>query len=528
MQTLSIVLLLLAVSVPLALLARRFEVPYAVALVIGGMALAFMPFLPEVAVEPGFVLAFFLPPLLQASAFFMPWREFRANLRPILLLAVGLVLFTTLLVGIATRLLVPDLPWAVCFALGAIVSPPDAVAAASVLERLKLPKRLVVILEGESLVNDASGLILYNFAVAAALTGSFSAPAAAARFVAVAVIGLGLGVAIGLASVALIRRLTDTMLVIATTFLAAYASYLIPDALGGSGVLGTVACGLVLGWRAPKDLTPQARVAGRAAWDVVIFALNSTVFLLIGMSLDEIIGRADGRSLAEMIGIGLAISAVAILVRLVWIFPAAWLPRLIVPSLRQRDPAPSWRVLTVLSWAGMRGVVSLAAALAIPETMPGGAPFPGRDLVQVLTFVVILVTLVGQATTLGPLIRALGVALPSDAADPHADTRARIADVAVEHLRARATDPLDGAMAAELLPEFETRASAVRGLGGAAGAAAAARLSFYLETKRVQHRALIRLHREGRISDETLHHLQDELDLDELRMRRALGHPGHG
>jgi CPA1 family monovalent cation:H+ antiporter len=229
-----------------------------------------------------------------------------------------------------------------------------------------------------------------------------------------------------------------------------------------------------------------------------------------------------------MIGIGLAISAVAILVRLVWIFPAAWLPRLIVPSLRQRDPAPSWRVLTVLSWAGMRGVVSLAAALAIPETMPGGAPFPGRDLVQVLTFVVILVTLVGQATTLGPLIRALGVALPSDAADPHADTRARIADVAVEHLRARATDPLDGAMAAELLPEFETRASAVRGLGGAAGAAAAARLSFYLETKRVQHRALIRLHREGRISDETLHHLQDELDLDELRMRRALGHPGHG
>jgi CPA1 family monovalent cation:H+ antiporter len=516
------VLWLLAAAIPLALIARRYDLPYAVTLVVGGMALAFVPFLPEVAIEPSFVLVFFLPPLLQASAFFMPWRAFRADLGPILLLAVGLVGFTTLLVGIAAHLLVPGLPWAVCFALGAIVSPPDAVAAASVLEKMRIPRRLVVILEGESLVNDASGLILYNFAIAAALTGSFSAPEAALRFGVVATIGVAIGIGVGLAAAWAMQRLPETMLVIATSFLAAYASYIIPDQLGGSGVLGTVSCGLVLGWRAPKILTPQARVAGRAAWDVVVFMLNTVVFLLIGMSLDEIVARTTGQSLGEMILIGLVLSAVAILVRFVWVFPAGVLARLF-----RLGKKPSWRTLTVVSWAGMRGVVSLAAALAIPETLADGAtPFPGRDLVQVLTFVVILVTLVGQATTLGPLIRHLGVALPEGTDDPHAATRTRIAAVAVEHLRDRAADPLDGAMAADLLPEFEARAAAVTGSGGAAAAAAASRLAIYLETKRAQHAALIRLHRTGQIEDETLNHLQDELDLDELRMRRALGQAG--
>ncbi len=381
-----------------------------------------------------------------------------------------------------------------------------------------------MILEGESLVNDASGLILYNFAIAAALTGSFSAPEAAVRFAFVAAIGIGAGIGVGLAAAWAMRRLPETMLVIAVSFLAAYASYLIPDHLGGSGVLGTVACGLVLGWRSPKDLTPQARVAGRAAWDVVVFVLNTVVFLLIGMSLDEIVARATGQSIGEMIVIGLLLSLVAILVRFVWVFPAGLLPRLF-----RLGEKPSWRTLTVVSWAGMRGVVSLAAALAIPEVLADGTtPFPGRELVQILTFVVILVTLVGQATTLGPLIRRLGVDLPGGTDDPHGETRARIADVAVAHLRARASDPLDGAMAADLLPEFEARAAAVAGAGGAAAAAAAARLAIYLETKRAQHNALIRLHREGRIADETLHHLQDELDLDELRMRRALGRPGPG
>lgn len=524
MTILVTVLWLLAAAIPLALIARRYDVPYAVTLVLGGMALAFLPFLPEVAIEPGFVLAFFLPPLLQASAFIMPWRAFRADFAPILLLAVGLVAVTTAAVGVATHLLLPELPWAVCFALGAIVSPPDAVAAASVLERMRLPKRLVVIVEGESLVNDASGLILYNFAIAAALTGSFSAAEAAGRFVIVATIGIGLGVGTGLAASWAMRRLPETMLVIVTSFLAAYAAYLLPDRLGGSGVLGTVASGFVIGWRAPKDLTPQTRVAGRAAWDVVVFILNTVVFLLIGMSLDEVVARMSGQGLAAIAAIGLAISLVAVHVRFLWVFPAGALARLL-----RLSSIPTWRTMTVVSWAGMRGVVSLAAALAIPERLADGVtPFPGRDVLQVLTFIVILVTLLGQATTLGPLIRRLGIDRHDGAGDPHAMTRADIAAVAVAFLRHRATDPLDGAMAADLLPEFEARAAAVRGMGGAAAAAASARLGIYLETKRAQHAALIRLHRQGRIADETLRHLQDELDLDELRMRRALGqtHPG--
>ena len=523
MDVLRIILLLLAVSVPLALLARRLEVPYAVTLVLGGMALAFLPFLPELVIAPEFVLAFFLPPLLHAAAVVTPWREFRKELRPILLLAVGLVLFTTLLVGVATKLLVPGLPWAVCFALGAIVSPPDAVAAASVLERMRLPRRLVIILEGESLVNDSSGLILYKFAIAAAMTGAFSAEQAAMEFAFVSVVGVSVGLAVGLVTMWLARRLKETMLVIAIGILAAYGSDQLAEELGASGVLATVACGLIIGWRAPEDLTPEARVAGRTAWNVIVFLMNTILFLLIGMSLDDIILRIEDKTLLHTIGIGLVISFVAIAVRFLWVFPAAFTQRFTLLGRRRNVPPPPLRALVVVSWAGMRGVVSLAAALAIPVSLPDGSPFPGRDLVQVLTFVVILVTLVGQATTLGPLIRRVGLELPQSAEDPHAPTRAHIAEVAVTHLRKRAEDPLDGAMAYDLLPEFEARAAAVRGRGGAAAAAAAAHLSFYLETKRAQHAALIALHRDGLIGDDTLQHLQQELDFDELRMRRALG-----
>lgn len=526
METLRIVLLLLAASVPLALLARWLALPYAVTLVLGGMALAFLPFLPDLTIEPGLVLAFFLPPLLHGAAVSMPWRAFRANLRPILLLAVGLVLFTTLLVGVAAKLLIPSLPWAVCFAVGAIISPPDAVAASSVLERMRLPPRLVVVLEGESLVNDASGLILYKFAIAAALTGGFSFADALVEFAAVSVLGVGVGCAVGLATMWMARRLPDTMLVIAVGILAAYGSYQLAEELGGSGVLGTVACGLIIGWRAPMDLTPEARIAGKTAWEVIVFLMNTVLFLFVGMSLDEVVIRVGATTFWELVSAGLAISLVAIAVRFLWVFPASFTQRYTLLGRRRPNPPPPVWSLIVVSWAGMRGVVSLAAALAIPTTLPNGAPFPGRDAVQVITFVVILVTLVGQATTLGPLIRALGAELPSPPEDPNAATRVRIAEVAVEHLRQRTDDPLDGAMALDLLPEFEARAAAVRGNGGAAEAATAARLSFYLETKRAQHSALLELHRDGRISDATLQHLQLELDLDELRMRRVLGSGG--
>jgi CPA1 family monovalent cation:H+ antiporter len=521
-ETLSLVLLLIAASVPLALLARWSNLPYAVALVLGGMALAFVPFLPNVVLDPQLVLVLFLPPLLQAGGFFMPWRPFRDNLRPILLLAVGLVACTTAAVGLAARWLLPDLPWAVCFALGAIVSPPDAVAATAVLEAMRLPKRIVVVLEGESLVNDASGLILYNIAIAAALTGAFSWAEAGARFVIVGAGGTILGAAAGLAAVWALRRLHDPMLEIAVTFLLAYASYIAADRLGLSGVLASVAAGLVLGWHAPETMGPQTRLQARAAWDVLVFLLNSLVFLLIGLSLNDVVARVGAASLLDMTAIGLLLGLIAIAVRMLWVFPAAYLPRALVPAIRRRDPYPPWRWLVVIGWTGMRGVVSLAAALAVPHSLPDGSPFPGRDAVLFLTFVVILLTLVGQATTLGPLIRVLGVARPGPAGlDPHAEARRRIAASGLAALSAKADDPIEGAIAREMLPELALRA----GTGPRRGAAAielAARLVLTLEAREAERRALIALHRAGEIDDEALAALQEELDLDELRLRRSL------
>jgi Na+/H+ antiporter len=521
-ETLSLVLLLIAAAVPLALIARWSNLPYAVALVLGGMALAFVPVLPRLVLDPYLVLVLFLPPLLQSGAFFMPWRQFRANLRPILLLAIGLVACTTAAIGLATKWLLPDLPWAVCFALGAIVSPPDAVAATAVLEAMRLPRRIVVVLEGESLVNDASGLILYNIAIAAALTGAFSWPEAAGRFVLVGAGGTVIGVVVASAVVWAMKRLHEPMLEIAVTILLAYASYIVADRLGLSGVLATVAAGLVLGWHAPETMSAQTRIQAKAAWDVLVFMLNSLVFLLIGLSLNEVIGRIDTGSLLALTGIGLLLALVAILVRMVWVFPAAYLPRFLVPAIRRRDPYPPWRWIVVIGWTGMRGVVSLAAALAIPHTLPDGSPFPGRDEVLFLTFAVILVTLVGQAVTLGPLIRLLGVTQPeAGRSDPHGVHRTRIAAAGLAALRAKADDPLEGAIARDLLPEFALRAG-VTPRQGAAVIEAQAQLVLRLQAREAERAELLALHRAGEIDDDALRVLQEELDLDEMRLRRGL------
>lgn len=521
-EALSLVLLLVAASVPLALLARWSNLPYAVALVLGGMALAFVPFMPIVTLDPQLVLVLFLPPLLQAGAFFMPWRPFRANLRPILLLAIGLVAFTTAAVGIATKWLLPDLPWAVCFALGAIVSPPDAVAATAVLDSMRLPKRMLVVIEGESLVNDASGLILYNIAIATALTGAFSWGEAGTRFVLVGTGGTILGAAAGFVAVRALRRLHDPMLEIAVTILLAYGSYIAADRLGLSGVLASVAAGLVLGWHAPETMSPQTRLQAKAAWDVLVFLLNSLVFLLIGLSLNAVVARVDTASLLGLAAIGLLLGLVMIVVRMLWVFPAAYLLRLLIPAIRRRDPYPPWRWLVVLGWTGMRGVVSLAAALAIPHTLPDGTPFPGRDAVLFLTFVMILLTLLGQATTLGPLIRLLGLTrADTTGRDPHAEPRRRIAEAGLAAITARTEDPLQGAIAREMLPEFALRA----GAGPRRGAAAiemSARFVLMLEARAAERAALIMLHRAGEIDDEALHTLEEELDLDEVRLRRSL------
>ena len=523
MATVEAVLLLIAACIGFALLARRLRVPYAVILVLGGMALALVPGLPEVPLDPELALAFFLPPLLQASAFRTDWRAFRQNIRPILVLAFGGVLFTAACVAGAAKLLVPELPWAAAVALGAIVAPPDAVAAAAVLQRVRLPRGVVTVLEGESLVNDATALVLYRFAVAAVATGALSPWEGALDFLLVAAGGAAVGLAAGRAALWIAARLGDTMLETALGFLVCYASYLAAEALDLSGVLAVVTTGLVLGQAQHRFLRPETRLAARAVWDFLEFVLNSLVFILIGLQLNVILDRLDGRHPLLIAGIAAAVAAALIGSRFAWVFASASLSRLLAPAIRHHDPPQPWALLTVIGWAGMRGVVSLAAALALP------LGFPQRDLIVFLAFTAILATLVAQGTTLEWLIRRLGVEVPEHEAglDPmEAQGRHVVAQAALALIEARLTDPLEGAIAAELVPEFRDRAGHLHRAArntGAAAAERAARRALRLAALEAGRASLLRHHAEGHLHDEALARLNHEIDLEELRVRQVLG-----
>ncbi|MBL8670959.1 MAG: Na+/H+ antiporter [Alphaproteobacteria bacterium] len=521
-------LTLLALTLVLGLAAKRTPLPPAVALVLGGMAIGFLPGLPDAGLDPQLTLVLFLPPLLFYAAYFTSWREFKSQLRPILLLAVGLVLATTAGVGWVTKQLVPDLPWAVAFAFGAIVSPPDAVAASAVLQRLRIPKRIVTIIEGESLINDASGLVLYKFAVAAALTGAFSAGEAAATFVAVSIGGTLIGLALGFALVSVLRRMTDTLSEIVLSFLVPYGAYILAEQFHMSGVLAVVAAGLVLGWSAPEVLTAETRIQAKATWDSVVFMLNGLVFVLIGLELDDIVDRLDAARAFDLAWIALAVSGASIAIRLVWVFAATYLPRWALPSLRARDPYPPWQHAAVVGWVGMRGVVSLAAALALPTTLAGGVPFPGRDIVVFMTFVVILVTLVGQGTSLALLIDWLNVKEEAKHEVTDAIARKKMAHAAVETLESFGADDIVRLAARGFVIDEYTRRLSVVGdpesfdgdpeVGLESGRAVRELRLLALAAER---RRLLKLRRERLIDDEALSRLQTQLDHEEVLI-------GHG
>lgn len=517
-HVLELLLALVTAAVVLALLARQLNIPPAAAYTVGGLVLAVTPGVPALEIEPELILTLFLPPLLQASAFFTNWHQFRANLRPILLLAVGCVTFTTVVVAMVAHALVPSLPLAACFVLGAIVSPPDAVAASAVLQRLRLPRRLVVVLEGESLVNDATGLVLYRFGLAAVLSGTFNPWFAAGSFVLVAAGGIGMGLLFGSAIVWLTRHLSHTNLEIAASFLVAWASYIAAETVGVSGVLSTVACGLVLGHRQHATFSPQTRVEARATWSFVVFLLEALVFVLIGLSLHGVLGRLGLRQIIDLLPLSGWIVLAVTVARFVWIFPATYLTRLI-PAIRRSDPAPPLSVPTMLSWAGMRGVVSLAAALALPED------FPGRDPILFATFAVIVATVLIQGTTLGPLIRLLGLEESSGGFQAlETEVRVALADAELASLEARAEDELDGAIVRDVLSEARSIATwADAGArGGAALAELRARLSIKLEAAAARRAALIAMDQDRHLPDALMHALEHEIDLEELRLRQRL------
>ncbi|HKG77368.1 MAG TPA: Na+/H+ antiporter [Beijerinckiaceae bacterium] len=527
MHTFEVLLGLLAACVALALLARRLDVPLAVVLVIGGMMLALIPGLPAVNLDPQLALALFLPPLLQASAYRTDWPAFRFNLRPILLLALGAVLFTALAVAAVTKLLLPDLPWAAAIALGAIVAPPDAVAATSVLKNFRIPKRIVVVLEGESLLNDASALVLYRFAVAATLAGGVSLGHASLMFLLSAVGGAVIGYVVGRVAMWIFERLDDTLLDILVSFLAGFAAYLAAEHIHVSGVLAAVACGLVLGQRQHAAFTARTRLEMAAVWGFVEFVLTALVFVLIGLQLRGILERLTQYDPWQLAGLGAVVSAALIISRFVWLIPATFLPRALSSTLSERDPLPPWSHVAVLGWAGMRGVVSLAAALALP------AQFPGRDLILFLAFCAILATLVLQGTTLGPLIRRLGVSEPEDglvnpAVAPEViEARGQATAAALEAVTETLDDqdPEQAEVADDLLRDLHERAERTDRLRQNAETGAqklGAQLGLRLTALEAARAKLLADHKHE-IDTESMQALIAELDLEEQQIRLALG-----
>jgi Na+/H+ antiporter len=516
--------LLVAVA-GLGLLARKLNVAYPILLVLGGLLIGFIPGLPNVRLSPEFIFLFFLPPLLFPAALFTSWRDFRANLRPILLLAVGLVLFTTVAVGLLVHYVI-GLPLVAGFVLGAIVSPPDAIAAGAIAERLSVPRRIVAIVEGESLVNDATALVAYRFAVAAAATGSFSLTHAGGQFVLVSMGGIVIGLAVGWLAAVFHRRVDDAPIEVTVSLLTPFVAYLGAERLHVSGVLAVVTAGLFLGWRTPEITTSTTRLQAGPFWNMVEFLLNGFVFILIGLQLPGSLRSLVGYSFPQLVWYALVISLAVILIRVLWVFPATYLPRLLFKRIRERDPYPAWQHVMIVAWTGMRGVVSLAAALALPLTVRDGTPFPGRDLILFLTFCVILATLVLQGLSLPFLIRWLGIKddRAGDKEERHARLKANRAALArLNELAER--DPTKADALQRLRIEYEDR---IRQLESYEPENADARNHLFsseyealsLEALKKEREMILQLRNEGVINDEVLRRIQRDIDLAEARLRQ--------
>jgi CPA1 family monovalent cation:H+ antiporter len=524
MPNVEIILGLLLALVVLAVAARRIAVPYPILLVVGGLALGFMPGLPSIELNPELIFLLFLPPLLYADAWFTSWRDFRFNLRPIGLLAIGLVLTTTCIVAVIAHAVMPELPLAAAFVLGAIVSPTDTVAVTAIAQRLRLPRRIVTILEGESLINDASGLVAYRFAVAAVVTGVFSLAQAGMRFVLVAAGGVLIGLIVGWITTWIERRIDDPPVEITLSFLTPFAAYIAADRLAVSGVLAVVTAGLYVGRRSPVILSSNTRLQAVSVWSMLVFLLNGLIFILIGLQLRGILQALAGFSPQTLIWYGIAVSLTVIVWRVLWVFPAAYLPRRLSAALRARDPDPPWQAVAVIAWCGMRGGVSLAAALALPRVTATGSAFPGRDLIQFLTFCVIFSTLIVQGLSLPPLIRRLGLSDDGGAEREEAKARLKATKAAMARLDELAiADGAPTAVIAHLREHYEGKARRFTArYHGNADQQDEEQATVYLRLQRellaAERTAVVTLRDRGVINDEVLHRVERDLDLEAVRL----------
>lgn len=522
LHQLEIIILLLAVMLVLTTVAQRIMVPYPILLVIGGLVLALIPGVPTVTLDPDLVFLVFLPPILWAAAYFTSLRDFRDNIRPISLLAFGLVVATTAVVASVAHVVL-GFGWAEAVVLGAIVSPPDAVSATAIGKRLRMPRRVVTVLEGESLVNDATALVLYRAAVAAVVSGNFVVGETVLQFFYAAVAGVAVGIFVGWVTRWALHTIRESFTEIAVTLLAPYVAWVLGESIHASPVLACVAGGLYLRQHFSSIVAPTTRIQGRAVWDLLVFLLNGVIFILIGLQLGSLRAAVPADRLGSLVVGGLIISATAILVRLVWVPLGVAVPRWISPELRKKDPFPPPAHVFLVGWIGMRGIVTLAAAMALPVSTNTGAPFPFRAEIILLSFAFILVTLVLQGSTLAPLIRRLGVEEGKEGEQEEMHARERAAAAALFRLNELSQEAWPKVSHLDQLRLHYDRRRA-RFVPSAAidedckKETSDALLRLREEALTAERSALIQLRDEGSISDEVLHRLEQELDIEAIRL----------
>jgi Na+/H+ antiporter len=519
-----VLLALLVVLATLLVAAPALRIPYPIFLVLGGLALGFVPGIPSLELPPDVVLVAILPPLLYAAAFFTSLRDLRANVREIGILSIGLVLATMGAVAVVAHEAIAGMSWSAAFVLGAVVSPTDPIAATAIMRRFGVPRRVVAVVEGESLVNDGTALVLYRVAITAAVTGSFSFWDASWRFLWNVAGGIAIGIVVGFLVAAVRRRLDNPPVEITIALMTGYLAFIPANAAEASGVLAAVTAGIFLGWRTPELTSVQTRLQGAAVWEIFVFVINALLFALIGLQLSGILDALTGVTSGELAWYALLVTGTVVLTRMLWVPVFTYVPRWIFRRLGERDPAPPISEPLLISWSGMRGAVSLAAALAIPLSTDAGASFPQRDLIIFLTFCVILVTLVVQGLSLPVIIRALQV--EPDHLDEKEDSKARIH--AAEAALARLEELVDQEWVREDTAQrmrgfynFRRDRFASRFDAESDGAIEEQSQNYQRlrrELLEAERAAIVALRRQGIINDDAMRRLQRDLDLEDARL----------
>lgn len=514
--------LLMAVAA-LGALACRLSVPYPIPLVIGGALAGFLPGLPDITLESDLVLALFLPPLLYKSAINANFGDFRSGLRSLTLSAVALVVVTTVAVACAAHAVVPGMPWEAAFVLGAIVSPTDPVAAATIMRRLGAPRRLISSVEGEGLFNDATALVAFRVAVAATVAGGFSLADAGLSFVLGALGGVAIGLAVGWLSAWVRARIYDAQISVTISLLTCYAAFLPAEAAGASAVLAVVTAGIVMAIRSPEVLAARPRLQGYFVWDIIDFLINATLFALIGLQLHAIVSGLHEYRFGALVAYAAAVTGTLVAVRIAWFFSVPYLIRVLDrrPEQRRRRAPASWRL--VMGWSGMRGAVSLAVALAVPMQTADGAPFPHRELILFLTFVVIFFTLVVQGLTLPALIGRLDRTTDPEATEEDRArlTAARAALERIDELADEEWTRTDTAQRMRGLYEYRAQRFEARVAGDEVGDYEERSRAYQDMVRAVlaaQRQALMTMRREGSLSNEAFNRILQDIDLEESRL----------